>query len=67
MFFKAEAVLNSPYTLLFIPGKPSDEQAQKRMILSVNLVYWCKSALALTYQELMNVIGHKYEPAYHLD
>ena len=53
-------------TLLFIPGKPSVEQASIRMVSSVILVHWCNDVLMLSYLWSMDVIGHKYESAYHL-
>ena len=52
--------------MLFIPGKPSVEQASIRMVSSVILVHWCNDVLVLPYLWSMDVIGHKYESAYHL-
>ena len=52
--------------MLFISGKPSVEQASIRMVSSVVLVHWCNDVLVLPYLWSMDVIGHKYESAYHL-
>ena len=56
----------SPEATHFVPGKPSVEQASTRMVSSVILVHWCNDVLVLPYLWSMDVIGHKYESAYHL-
>ena len=59
-------MITSLDTMLFIPGKPSVEQASIRMVSSVILVHWCNDVLVLPYLWSMDVIEHKYESAYHL-